>query len=108
MHSVVRQVLEQSEKERATRVHRIKMRIGTFSGVVPEALRFAFEVLTQGTPAAGAVLEVEMVAARSTCARCGAEYEVRDLASLACPDCHGDSDGFRGGRQIELSEIEVS
>lgn len=108
MESVIERVLEQAEIERAKKVHKVGMRIGTMSGVVPEALRFAFEVVTQGTLAEGAEFRVETVPAHSTCRQCGARFAVRDLASLKCPECDGEPDGFQGGREIELTEIEIS
>jgi hydrogenase nickel incorporation protein HypA/HybF len=43
-------------------IRRVVLRVGAFSGVEPDALRFAFEALAPGTPAAGAALELEMSA----------------------------------------------
>jgi hydrogenase nickel incorporation protein HypA/HybF len=108
MQSVLETVLGQAEQQHATRVHRVTLRVGVFTGVVPDALQFAFEVLTKGTPAEGAELCIVTAPARSTCRECGAEYEVKDLASLECPGCHGFSDNFRGGRELEISDIEIS
>ncbi len=43
-------------------VRRVLVRIGPLSGVVPDALQFAFDVAAEGTPIAGAYLDVEEVA----------------------------------------------
>jgi hydrogenase nickel incorporation protein HypA/HybF len=43
-------------------VRRVLVRIGPLSGVVPDALQFAFDVAVEGTPIAGAYLDVEEVA----------------------------------------------
>ena len=108
MQSALEVAFEQATLESATRIHRIGMRIGVFSGVVEDALRFAFEAFTPGTMAEGADFKVELVPAKSTCQLCNLEYAVGDLASLKCPECGGDPAGFEGGREIEVSEIEVS
>ena len=42
-------------------VRRVLIRIGPLSGVVPDALRFAFDVAVEGSPIAGACLDIEEV-----------------------------------------------
>lgn len=44
------------------RVRRITLEIGALSGVVPEAIEFAFDLAAEGTPAAGAVLDIRRLA----------------------------------------------
>lgn len=108
MQSALEVVFEQAAAEKAARIHRIGMRIGVFSGVVEDALRFAFDAFAPGTMADGAEFRVEIIPATTNCLLCGSAYAVRDLASLKCPECGGDPAGFEGGREIEVSEIEVS
>lgn len=108
MQSALETAFEQAEAEHATKIHRIGMRIGALSGVVPDALQFAFEALSQGTIAEGAEFRIETIPVRSTCRRCQKEFEFESLASLTCPDCGGEGEGFLGGREIEVSEIEIS
>jgi hydrogenase nickel incorporation protein HypA/HybF len=50
------------EKAAGRAVHRVTVRIGRLSAVVPDALRFCFDLATEGTPAEGAVLEIEQPA----------------------------------------------
>ena len=44
------------------RLHAVHVRVGALSGVVSDALRFSFDVAADGTPVAGATLEIEEVA----------------------------------------------
>ena len=37
----------------------VRLRVGRLSGVVPDAMRFCFELVTAGTPLEGAALEIE-------------------------------------------------
>jgi hydrogenase nickel incorporation protein HypA/HybF len=108
MQSALEVALEQATAEHATKIHRIAMRIGAFSGVVPDALQFAFEALSQGTMAEGADFQIKTIPGRSTCRQCKKELEIRDLASLTCATCGGEGDGIVGGREIEVSDIEIS
>ena len=61
MQSALEIAEEQACSQGATRIHAITLRIGRLAGVVPDALGLAFEVVTAGTRAEGASLEVETV-----------------------------------------------
>ena len=94
-------------EEGAHRIHRLTMRIGPLSGVVPEALEFAFDVLAQGTMAEGAVFEVEHVPILCYCSPCRHEFEAKDLF-CECPQCRYPSAEVRQGRELELAALEIS
>ncbi len=91
----------------ATRIHELRLRIGVLSGVVPDALNFAFEVVRQGTMADEARLEVETVPMVCWCPQCQREFAPGDFP-CECPDCHGLSAELRRGRELELASMEVS
>ena len=87
-------------------LHALRVRVGPLSGVVVEALRFAFEALAPDTPAAGARLDIEETAPAFHCPRCGADYAA-PVGAYQCPAC-GAADGeLRGGHELELVSIEV-
>ncbi len=106
MQSALSVALDQAQKARASRVHVIRLRIGALSGVVPDALEFAFEALAPGTPAEGARLAIERVPARFWCAKCAREFQSDDMFA-ECPDCHNMSGELRAGREMELASLEV-
>jgi hydrogenase nickel incorporation protein HypA/HybF len=86
---------------------RAGLRIGALSGVVPEALQFAFEALSEGTPAAGAKLTIEPVPARFWCEHCRQEFPSARLIP-ECPVCGNHSRNLRAGRELELASLEVA
>jgi hydrogenase nickel incorporation protein HypA/HybF len=106
MQSALSMALEQARQAGASRVHEIRLRIGALSGVVPEALEFAFEALTPGTLAEGAQLAIEHVPARFWCADCAREFVSDDLLA-ECPDCHALSREIRSGRELEVASLEI-
>ncbi len=89
------------------RIHKLTMRIGKMSGVVPEALEFAFDVVTQNTIAQGANLEIETVPVTCYCSDCKIEFQPPDLF-YECPECGKFSDRILAGKEIELLSIEAS
>ncbi len=106
MQSALDQVLEKTREAGAGRVHAIRLRIGALSGVVPDALQFAFEALADGTPAQGARLIIEDVPARFWCVTCRREFAAARMFA-ECPGCHRPSGELRAGREMELTSLEV-
>jgi len=106
MEGALAMALEQAKAAGAQRLLCLRLRIGALSGVVPEALEFAFEVLTPGTLAEGAELAIEQVPARFWCASCAREFESNDRFA-DCPGCHRPSGDLRAGRELELASLEI-
>lgn len=102
----VRLAIETAQAHGAQRVRRLRLRVGALSGAVPDALRFAFDAVTAGTPAAGAQLDIEAVPATWWCATCAALFD-RDDALAECPRCGAWSHDLRGGRELEIAAIEI-
>ena len=91
----------------AERIHVIRLRVGKLSGVVPEAMRFVHEVIVEGTIAEGSALEIEEAPIVCWCAVCAAEFDAPD-ARFLCPRCQAPSGEIRGGRELEIVNMEVS
>jgi hydrogenase nickel incorporation protein HypA/HybF len=98
---------EYAYNQGANQIHRLKMRIGALSGVVSEALNFAFDVVTKGTIAEGARLEIEIVPVVCYCLHCQIEFQPTNLF-YECPQCDRLSNKIIAGREIELTSLEVS
>jgi hydrogenase nickel incorporation protein HypA/HybF len=110
--SLMEQTLEiaiaSAQEKNSTRIHHLKMRVGEISGVVPDALNFAFDVVTRGTMAEGATIEIEMVSILCYCQHCDRDFHPVDAYIYECPDCQHFSAKILSGREIELSSLEVS
>ena len=91
----------------ATRVHRLTLRVGDLSGVVPEALRFALEALSPGTAAEGAAFDIEVVPVECHCHACDRPFRPADVV-YACPACGTLSGDVRRGHDLELVSMEVT
>ena len=107
MTNAMGQVLEIARRNEASRIHRIRLRVGALSGVVPEALEFAFETLKRGTPAENGALEIERVPATFHCDGCGKDFALHEIA-FDCPECGGPLALASGGRELELADMEIS
>jgi hydrogenase nickel incorporation protein HypA/HybF len=106
MEGAVHLAVDAAKKAGAGRVLALRLRVGTLSGAVPEALRFAFDVVCRGTMAEGASLEMETVPAAGWCPVCRAEFACRDFID-ECPRCHSPNGELRRGRELEIASVEV-
>jgi len=107
MEEAVRMAVETAKTAGASRVLVLRLRVGTLSGAVPDALRFAFDVVCHDTMAEGASLEMETVPAAAWCPECRAEFECADFISQ-CPRCQNLSGELRRGRELEIASVEIS
>ncbi|MCX7872096.1 MAG: hydrogenase maturation nickel metallochaperone HypA [Verrucomicrobiae bacterium] len=105
MANVLRIAEETARRNEAERILRLKVRIGVMSGVVMEALEFAFEALKKGTMAEGADLDIDVVSASCWCEECKIEYEPDEIDFL-CPKCGGGNIKLQKGREMELVSID--
>ena len=87
------------------RVRIVRLEIGRLAGVVPDALRFCFDVCARGTPIEGATLEIIDVAACARCRGCGAEFLPESLYALC--ECGGGDLELIAGRELRIKEVEV-
>src|SRR3954447_15898831 len=75
--AIAEQVVDTAiERGNGARVTRVVLHVGVLSAVLPDALRFCFDLVTEGTLAEGAVLEVVEIAGRARCRACGEELEL--------------------------------
>lgn len=89
------------------RVSRITVRIGRLTAVVPESLRYYFDLLAAGTPFEGATLDIEDVPIRGRCADCAARFEI-DTLSFTCPACGRGLVELTSGRELQVVSLDTA
>ena len=98
-------VVEESGKNGIERVRAIRLQIGEFAAVVPEALTFCFEMVSRDTVAAGAALEIEAIPVVARCGSCGSTFEVKDQVFL-CAECGEPVFEILSGRELSVASID--
>jgi len=99
---------EHARREGGGRVASVTLRIGRLSCVHEDALRSSFDLVTAGTPLAGASLAVIEVPVRIWCALCEAEVELPGIQRFACPACGHLSGDIRAGRELDIESIQIA
>lgn len=87
------------------KVSRAKVRAGALRAIIPDQLTFWWEILTKGTTAEGAALEIETLALQSRCRGCGCEFKVEEML-FRCPRCDSIDLATTAGTELLLTEIE--
>jgi hydrogenase nickel incorporation protein HypA/HybF len=91
----------------AARAAVVTLRIGRLSCVHEDSLRFSFDLVREGTTAAGAELRIVMVPVTIWCGACGCEVALPGIQRFACPVCGTPSGDIRAGRELDLESIEL-
>jgi hydrogenase nickel incorporation protein HypA/HybF len=94
-----------AERTGGVQVSRIVVEIGRLCAVVPDALRFCFDLATEGTVAEGARLEIVETPGLARCRACGADVVLeRPFGRCAC----GGTDlEWLAGEELRIREVEI-
>ena len=103
--SILNLVIEETTGRKVKRVRTVNLKVGQLSGVVPEALGFCWQMVSQDSPAAGSKLAIEEEPLVAVCQACG-EFKIEDYL-FACPRCSSGDITITQGRELYLSSIEV-
>jgi hydrogenase nickel incorporation protein HypA/HybF len=94
-----------TERSAGAQVTRVVLEIGKLAAVLPDALRFCFDLCAEETPVAGAALVIIETPGRARCRACGGEVELqRPLGLCSC----GSTDlEWLSGEELKIKEFEV-
>lgn len=119
--SLLDQLLELAGEHKATRVNRVAITIGPFSGIVRDSFEFGFNILKESEAVTkGADLVVETPDPMYVCTNCRkisaipfARLDDASALSLAgfipkkCPWCGQDALSPEGGTELILNQVEM-
>jgi hydrogenase nickel incorporation protein HypA/HybF len=107
--AITQSILEIAENEArrsgARRINKIKLRLGSFTGLVKEAVEFSFDAIKSGTLAEDGQLEIEVINLRTRCPGCGDETASEQPVFL-CPRC-AIALQIVSGREMQIEYIDV-
>lgn len=102
-HNIVAIACEQAGDRR---VRAVRVRIGALTGVDVQAVRFCYDLVTEGTQAAGSTLEVEEVPGAGRCTECQREVPL-DVPLGVCPCERRALLQRTAGEELLVTELEV-
>jgi len=105
--SLLKSVSDECKRNGYTKINNVRVCIGNASGVMPEALLFAFNALKSETIASGATLIIEEVPVAGHCSQCGVDFTSSEKFVLCCPQCGSTAYTLHSGRELDIKELEV-
>lgn len=104
--SMIEDIVAAARREGADRIVRVRLAVGALSGVDADAFEFAFPVAAEGTPAAGADLQIREVALAVRCRDCGATTSPDPLL-CRCETCGSAAVDVTAGRELKVEALEI-
>jgi hydrogenase nickel incorporation protein HypA/HybF len=96
-------IVAEHAKER--KISKVVLQIGALSAIIPDSIRFCFDVCAEGTPAEGAALEIETISGLGKCNACDAELPLSVLAGIC--SCGSRDITCIAGQELKIKEMEV-
>lgn len=104
--SIIDLAIEYATRENAKKVSSITVEIGSISGVIPEAVEFAFDVCSKETLVEGAALHINHINGQGRCLDCKEISDI-DFPTHICPNCGNLSLEIVQGKEMKFIEMEI-
>jgi hydrogenase nickel incorporation protein HypA/HybF len=105
--SVATAVLNTAVKHAGGRpVSVVNLRVGRMRQVVPESLRFYFEIVARDTVCQQATLDLVEIETLLRCSDCARQWSP-EIPAFRCPGCGSASVAVVAGEELEVDFIEI-
>lgn len=104
--SVIDLINREAREKGFKKVLGISLRVGEYSGIIPECIREFFPIAARGSIAQGAELEIVSLPASFRCPDCGYLGAV-DRKAACCPQCTSREIRMVSGREFFVDSLKV-
>ena len=95
-----------AERAGGARVIRVTLEIGKLAAVMPDSVRFCFDICAQGTRVEGATLEIIETPGRARCRDCDGIVALTELFGRC--SCGSGNLQLVAGEEVKIKEMEVA
>ena len=86
----------------------VRVQVGALSGVVPEALEFAWpHAVADSRALSGARLDIDRIDVQLHCPACDDVYVVSELTSMRCPSCRAAGVQVIAGDELDIASVDL-
>jgi hydrogenase nickel incorporation protein HypA/HybF len=103
--NVLEVVLQEASRHGLAQVNSIRIQVGALAAVVPDALSFCFQMISQHTVADGARLDIETIPVVARCHHCNDNFTMENHM-FVCPACQEPVIDLISGRELLVASIE--
>jgi hydrogenase nickel incorporation protein HypA/HybF len=86
----------------------VRVQVGALSGIVPEALQFAWPHAVADSAALGSArLDIDWIDVKLLCVACSDVYTLTEFRSLRCPNCRSPDVEIIAGDELDIASVDV-
>ncbi len=101
-------VIEHAEKNKATKINAVNLKIGVLSDIIPDWAQMYFDMLTKETIAENAKLNIDRVPASYKCRECDHVTNLEEGEwNFFCEKCESADIELLTGRELSVVSIEI-
>ena len=105
-NSILNIVLNEKKTKNLPDIKAIGLKIGSLSGILPDALEFSFDAIKKETPLENTILEISEIPIRGICKSCNEKFSVTDYI-FACPECKSSSIEVYKGQEMDIEYLDI-
>jgi hydrogenase nickel incorporation protein HypA/HybF len=94
-----------AEHAKGAKVQRVSLEIGKLSAIMPDSVRFCFDVCSKGTVLEEANLEIIEIPGLARCRQCGAEVPLEQPFGICT--CGSVKLDLIAGQELRIKEMEI-
>lgn len=94
-----------AEQAAGRKVRRVTLEIGKLAAVMPDAIRFCFDIVAQGSALDGASLDIIEIPGRARCQDCGGEVVLAELFGRCA--CGSRNLQKLAGEELNIKSMEL-
>ena len=106
VQSIVNIALESADSHHIAHISAVEVEVGQASGVVPEAMEFAWEAAIKDTLLSEASLKIKQIPLTVKCCLCQHQYCPEEIYDT-CPQCGEVSPEILAGKELKVVAIET-
>lgn len=108
MGNILDIILEYAEKNNAKKIHKVNLKIGVLSDIIPEWAQTYFDMLSKDTIADKAKLDIDKIPIRIKCESCGNDFTLgKGEMNFFCSKCKSTDIEILSGREFQITSIEI-
>ena len=104
--NILEGVLKEAQRHDAKRIVGVNLNLGALKPISPDALELHFRCVAEGTPAEGATLHVNHIAASARCSECNHDFPIEHMLAT-CPKCDCPRIEVTSGLELSVDAIDV-
>jgi hydrogenase nickel incorporation protein HypA/HybF len=86
----------------------VRVQVGALSGIVPEALQFAWpHAVADSATLGSARLDIDWIDVQLLCVACNDVYTLTEFRSLRCPHCRSPDVEIIAGDELDIASVDV-